>query len=416
MGNFQQRYNNAAVGCLNTFVLFVVLNVVIGYSFTLRHKIAQAAAVVKTNPIGRPRTSPLRTPWQLQFVDATGYEGIPEKDVDGMLDEVTTLGQHGFIYQPWVESSPPLFTGKYFNMLDGGGYEFPYRKSVLDDSIKPDPSWPQVDVYTFGGSTMWGDDVADGWTVASYLWDELQKKAMAQHVRIQMYNYGRPLYFSTQEVLLFDRLLRADHHPKIAIFLDGLNDTILNMHMMDQPGWTGKIASLVAAEQVGRKGTGLRDYQWIPMVRLAYTMRHMFDKPEESKNLAAAPLQAGPGVDERAAFVLSRYAHNVDLARYLGTRYGCKTCFYWQPVPVVGFNPAWIRQLPLFTDQENQVYARCYEMQRRHPTPGVVNLSAVYAAYGADKHRAYIDDVHYSPPFAHFLATRMAQDIQIPQP
>jgi hypothetical protein len=58
-------------------------------------------------------------------------------------------------------------------------------------------------------------------TIASYI---QQAAAQSAGDAIRVYNFGRPGYTSTQEMLLYLWLLRSGFVPTIAVFIDGLNE------------------------------------------------------------------------------------------------------------------------------------------------------------------------------------------------
>lgn len=64
--------------------------------------------------------------------------------------------------------------------------------------------------------------VGDGDAIASYL-QPLVVAADGRPARV--YNFGHSGYYSTQERILFTRLVVAGHVPDVAVFVDGLNDS-----------------------------------------------------------------------------------------------------------------------------------------------------------------------------------------------
>ncbi|MEZ5166792.1 MAG: hypothetical protein R2695_09980 [Acidimicrobiales bacterium] len=92
-----------------------------------------------------------------------------------------------------------------------------------------------VEVWLFGGSTLYGSGQADGATIPS----DLVALAEADGLAVQATNFGRPAYANWQEVQLLEQQL-ADGtrpHPDVVVFYDGFNDLTLQTQfgVHDQP-------------------------------------------------------------------------------------------------------------------------------------------------------------------------------------
>ena len=86
----------------------------------------------------------------------------------------------------------------------------------------PWPPRPEAsNVFVFGGSTTFQNSLPDEQTIPSYLGE-----CAANHSRghLAVYNFGRPGYISSQELILFQQLLNSGFVPRVAVFIDGLND------------------------------------------------------------------------------------------------------------------------------------------------------------------------------------------------
>lgn len=98
------------------------------------------------------------------------------------------------------------FNGKYINIKN--------NIRVTSDSIKDSKN----NIYLFGGSTVFGQEVWDKYTIASYLQRKLNKNSKKYNV----YNYGVVSFVSSQQTSLLKtiNLNKGD----IIIFYDGAND------------------------------------------------------------------------------------------------------------------------------------------------------------------------------------------------
>ncbi|MHB2017179.1 MAG: hypothetical protein ACYCW6_09565 [Candidatus Xenobia bacterium] len=399
----QQTHAGCAAHFFNTALLFVLINLIVGYGFTFVDRTGSAAkarALVTTSARGRPQATRFRTVWQLENIDMEAFEGVPEPQVEDMLDETTQLGDKGFAYHPWIQCSNPEFHGRYVNVdRFENDPDLLCRRSVLDPNLHPQGR--VINVYLFGGSTTFGWDTADAWTVGSYLWKALQDKAPAG-TQIRLVNFGRSMWYSSQEVEQLRRLLRKGYRPDIAIFLDGLNDTFQMQGMQDAPFMTERLSNLVNIDQFGRHNDGLRDYAWIPLVRLAYALRGH----DNDKTISMPAVNDATKVTD---FVRRVFHQNVADAQAMARDNHFKTYFFWQPCPFYKYDVSLHRHPRVLDDAHQQVYQRVYDRMRTDAA--AIFLGDLQAQWGHRK--VYVDDVHYGPAFSRFLAQQMAPSIDL---
>jgi lysophospholipase L1-like esterase len=84
--------------------------------------------------------------------------------------------------------------------------------------VPEDP--PMLDVWFFGGSTLFGIGQRDEHTIPS----EIARLAEADGVPIRVQNFGFPSYETWQEVGLFRRMLAQRPAPDLVVFYHGAND------------------------------------------------------------------------------------------------------------------------------------------------------------------------------------------------
>ena len=165
----------------------------------------------------------------------------------------------------------------------------------------------------------------------SYLQGVLQQRVGSQ-CKVRVTNYGHRFFYSSQEVVLLSQLLKWRKHPDAVVFLDGLNDCGVLMYGKDMPVFSNNLATMWNAQQIPKEG--LAQYEWIPMVRLAFTLRHgLID------SAAAQPLTAPePPIAETCGNVLQNYRGNMEEARSLCHGLGIDFYAFWQPVPLYHFD------------------------------------------------------------------------------
>src|SRR5262249_36966076 len=86
------------------------------------------------------------------------------------------------------------------------------------------PDSVALNIFVFGSSTTLGPGVEDGRTAPAVLQAILREKTKSGEPAVNVYNFGSPSSFSSQEVAWFQNQLRNGHRPEVAVFLDGAND------------------------------------------------------------------------------------------------------------------------------------------------------------------------------------------------
>lgn len=206
-------YVTAAVLVFNTMLAYVGLNLTLGLLFAVRDYSRKGS-----NPVSLTYGS------RLDQV----YPDLPEPQRTEMLSEVWN---RPYTYADYIHFQERPFTGKYVTVSVAG-----YRQSAAQGP------WPissaNLNVFCFGGSTLFGYGVADSQTVASYLQQGLQTKTTR---RVCVYNFGVGWHYSTQERIRFEQLLAQKIVPDVALFLDGINDS--TQACVDRPAFSPQMAT-----------------------------------------------------------------------------------------------------------------------------------------------------------------------------
>lgn len=114
----------------------------------------------------------------------------------------------------WVGLEMPDFESKYLNERDG-------KRATWQP---PSSCGAPLDVWMFGGSTLYGVGNRDDHTIAS----ELAREAEANGVALDISNYGVPGDVGWQQVRRLERaLFTAEDKPDLVIFYDGGNDMMV---------------------------------------------------------------------------------------------------------------------------------------------------------------------------------------------
>lgn len=245
----------------------------------------------------------------------------------------------GAIFESYVHFRPRPFLGKYYGTTEAG-----YRLSRDPGPWPPDSR--NFNVFFFGGSTSFG--VGPYWaTVASYLQDVMNAKGDLGR-KVYVYNFGRSGYISTQEEILFHRLVSVDLRPNMVVFLDGLNDFCFSD---GQPSSWQSLAGYFdrTNAEYQRQMTGfgivthwekLRDFvNTMPLMRLtgALVDRSLSAGVPEYTGAAEPPADK-PENETVIRRVIARYLDNMRQVKAVSEAYGIVPFFVWQPIPTYKYD------------------------------------------------------------------------------
>jgi hypothetical protein len=319
--------------------------------------------------------------------NASAMQTLPAEEAQRFFQDFDKLGDDGtFEYQPWVGFSERVFHSDKLNVDQG--VPLPRRRSVAP-AAATQVKGKKV-IWMFGGSTMFGWGVPDDQTIPSHLARILAARMPDQEIRVV--NNGHCFFYSSQEVLLFQMMLRAGQSCDVAVFLDGLNEI--------NPGWedgkelpslAGRAAKAFAREQAFTRSDGqyLAVSPQFPPFRLGRALG--FGKPPEAPPLNEEVMNAV------VANVIRTYPFNVELARRTAAMKGIKPLFVWQPTPEDYFDPD--RRNLRRADMNQRVLAVMKASDFR---------SLLDIFQGENKDSVYIDAWHYGDRASQRIAEHLA--------
>lgn len=279
---------------------------------------------------------------------------------------------------------------------------------------------PNLSVFTFGGSTMWGFGVRDDYTPASLL---AKRLAARSDYNAEVFNYGQIGYVSTQEVLALYELLSQGMRPDVVIFYDGINDCFA--------AYQGGIAGLTHNEFLRVREFNLlgsrsraKNLYLAALRTLAFNTnaarlgRLLGGKDSDSSagdDVGAREilsyLAPGPHPEEDALEqdVVSRYLFNQQIVEMLGRQFGFRSLFYWQPVIFLKnrLTPS-ERNFVGDPAQEKFFLATYRRMAAAAPGSGVRDISGIFK----DRSETYFTDAwHPTESGDAMIADKMAGDV-----
>jgi hypothetical protein len=289
-----------------------------------------------------------------------------------------------YAYEPFTGFTERPFQGRYVHVDEAG-----FRWSRDQCPWPPDPS--ARNLFFFGGSTLFGYGVTDADTIVSKVREALKEPGREAPC---VYNFGRGWYYSTQERILFERLLVAGRRPQMAVFVDGLNEFFFPE---DEPRFTTQLRRFVREINAYLEPRASSSRGGLPSPRVEAT---------------ATPGTASP--TEQRDGVVRRYLQHLRLTRAIGDAFGVRTLFVWQAVPVYGFDLA---RHPFRTRVDGTAWAPLvragYESMAarrgKEPRPDLVWCADVQEAEGGP---LYVDGVHYSPEMCGRMARCIAAGIR----
>lgn len=286
------------------------------------------------------------------------YPGRSIEEIDQIQRECFSLR---YVYAPFVAFQPLPVSLNYVEVTPGG-----YRSSGQSQPWPPGKE--SFVVFCFGGSTTFGYGLANEETVPVYLQEALRR--LWPDKPVQVYNFGRGYYFSTQERILLEDLVMRGHVPRLAIFLDGLNDFYY---------WHG-----------------------IPQ----FTSEFMWCSAPDRPATEPSPVVTDADLATAADSVIRRYRHNVRIAEGLADRYEFQVLFVGQPVPFFQYDRPTNTYPFAQSFPGHEVCARAYPFLHRAFTDHTFGSRAIWCgdAFLKSEKRVYVDSIHYSVEGGRILA------------
>ncbi len=404
MSNFRNVYQATALIILNTLIMFALLNLILWAVFAVRdaQRAVPLTRYVSDAPVtasglffedGRAVDNGKRSTSNLQIFDFKAFEGVMnEIEIAAMLDEFYDhYRELGFSYQPWTQYGHRVFEGEYLNVskLENG---LTARRTVSPAQVFEGEE--PIQIAAFGGSTTFGAGVADADTWPSQLSKILTARAseMGLGAPIEVVNYGRVGFYPTQEMHLFQQVLRSGARPELAIFLDGVNLGRAD----DTPNLTPEYHRFVNEAQLGR-GSAMR---WLPVMRaVTYITR-----APTSQN---APKPTNRTTAEHA---VNRFVHFQDNVRSIAQLYNVESLFILQPDGHYNYPYHLTGPGKPLGPRENRILKEQFYADLTQK-PGFVDMTDLFEKWGDRK--ALMDVAHYSPNFSRFVAEHIAELIDL---
>lgn len=361
-------YKLTAIILLNILLLFLFVNILCFTGFKIKDAIFKQKNIISE---------------KYHQALSEVYPGWTEKEINQLLTEIWS---RNYTYEPFTQFKERPYRGEYVNVDENG-----FRIS------KNQGPWPldkeNFNVFLFGGSTMFGYGLPDEQTIASYLQDELSEINLGRK-RLAVYNFGRGNYFSTQERILFEKLLTSGNVPDMAIFIDGLNEFY---YSEDKPVFTRHFENIVGDRFRAFKYLSLKSLEMLPITKLSQAFGNLIPKKKEQEELY--------NDTSLITKVINRYLENKKLIERVSGAYNVTPVFVWQPIPLYKYD----LKYHLFAEGgfERHTYSKYgYPQMAKFNESGSVGENFLWCADIQEeiKEPLYLDKVHYTAKMSQKLA------------
>jgi lysophospholipase L1-like esterase len=367
-------YTALAILFFNTAVVFLGVNALLFGAFWLRDR-------------GKVPIPPRRDMVTEKYGDellVRAYPGMDTTQIHNLLQETWGWKQPFEAYVHFKESPRK---GKYVNVHEAG-----FRVSADQGPWPPAPN--SYNVFVFGGSTTFSYGLPDDQTVPSNLQRALAARITAP---VRVYNFGVGSYQSTQERILFQELLIKAYRPKLAVFIDGLND----FAYPDVPSGTFVLRRLTRAPDPPKRLEALANW---PIVQFAQGLRRRLtgsphnDQPDSSGAPRSWAEESDAATDpDVVEAVIARYLANKRQIEAVAHEFGVQSLFVWQPIPFYKYDNTY----HLFSPKDPGINRNAKTGYERMAATLQREAAGANFVWSADiqerlKEPLYVDSIHYT--------------------
>lgn len=385
---FVQVYQTLAVIILNIIILLIVLLMVSDVIVPIDFNHAEKNDLTQNNWRGIG----INHPYSGTF-DIDSYFFVDDDHIWQLWLEYDRLAAEGhWQVHPWTGMILRPFQGQYLNIDENG-----FRRTVASSEAAADK--PPLQIWTFGGSTLFGWGLADDYTLPSRIQGLLQDQ-FHQH-QVQVSNFGVPWYYSSQELALFVAHLRVLEPPDIVLFLDGLNEVQYLRDSNNQLPLISRL-SLTWESQIA-KFTQPDKQPWVtlnpsfPPSRIARQLgiQVLYEDMAWQGGKFAYLQPIAETIEANMTIAREHYQTNQRLITALAEEYGITPYFFLQPLPFWRDDPIYNNLRNELVQQNDNLYF--YDIT---DTFDEINPETVLL----------VDKTHYSD-VATFILARQISDI-----
>lgn len=315
-------------------------------------------------------------------------------------------------WRPYVYFRRVPSAGRFIN-VDSSGRRITVQRP-------PARSDRRLDVFMFGGSTMFGTANRDSATIPSVVARTLETRGMHG---ASVTNFGEVGYVMTQGLLELMLQLRSGARPAVVVFYDGIND-VSALVQNGRPGLPQNEGNRAADFELGRSAFNhetdlLAEARAIGSGMAVVAGRLQWF--ERIKRFRGAPPQEVDG-DAAALALVEDYTATVRMVESLGHEFGFRTIYAWQPALHGNSKPPTAFEQTLLEEIERSAFhSNLRAVHRSVPgrleaamsalVPGrFLNLSAIFAE---DSSNVFVDVIgHTTEAASARIASALSEAIE----
>ena len=321
------------------------------------------------------------------------YPELSPEEVDRLIHDTGNLARR---YEPYVQFAELPIKSRFINVSGAG-----FREGVNQSSWPPKKE--TLNVFVFGGSTTFGYGLQDTETIPSWLQRLLKSKLS---VPVQVYNFGRGSYQSSQERILLQQLVMQGTKPDVVIFIDGLNDLV---YYDGNPALTHRIVRVMNMADRPPVLHLLEDLPLMRLIRLYKPLRPIDGDQDDCLKKVSSVKEIEEAVDGS----IERYLKNMSIVQDLCNAWNVQPLFVWQPIPTYKYD----RKANIFGsfayDEFSKTLFSGYCKMESMMKSGELGSDFVWAANIQEQSHVplYVDAFHYSGEFCKMIAQFIASEM-----
>ena len=319
------------------------------------------------------------------------------------LDEYSKehFASEQFNWKPIVYWRRKPYAGKYININDEGiraTWHKPLKQSNKERTI--------INIFVFGGSTIWGAISRDNYTIPSQISKLLSEN---NYNNIKVTNYGEDGYISTQEIITLILELQKGNIPDIVIFYDGFNDVFGAIQNGKAATPHNELKRVTSFDMIS-SNKHLQYQAFLSVVKGTATFRlieYIKQKFPQKDDMVVY------GSNELAIEVVETYITNVKTIEALGEQFKFKTLFYWQPViftksNLTSYESLQVSKKDYLRNFHDKVYKLIDNSKTLTKDSNFHNLSNIFQS---NKNTIYIDQCHITETANNMVAKEILKDL-----
>jgi hypothetical protein len=305
-------------------------------------------------------------------------------------------------YLPFTVWSVRKWHGKYINTDDSELGT--WRRTT--QAASPSCSKPNMkEVWVFGGSTVFGIGTPDWATIPSYLSREFNSDSSAC---VDVVNLGAEGYVTNQDLILLIQMLKAGRRPDIAIFYDGVNESLVGGYSPGIPTAHWNFETIKT--KVERPDITRRDV--LNLLYSSQLIKTFFSEHHEKNPITISDQELAA----RAEATLQNYEANLGLLQLLAKTYGFKAYCFWQPILAYGEKPLTHFEKDLKDARREEFEGRVYRgITAVYKQAEARSSSGNYVFLGHIFHNIndsiYVDEFHLDPRGNEIVAHAIAETV-----